>query len=264
MRVFGCVRTWILLMNVICWGSAVIAQEGQYQLFWGDNMQSRYSVVKEGQEQKMSPQIFDAYGKPRAEAGQLIVGSVVQNKNFGASNEPAWAAGPWEVADGFAWTPRVESLNGFDLTSESKLTDQSGFNFTAFERHPAVIRFANGYAVNLFGTRVKDNSVIGPGKEGTYLSSSGDKLVPRLITRLNASRRPIRKGDPIVTTVQAPLMDSTETRAVVPAGAKLLASDVTDQWVAVTVNQAGRTITGWISRQNLALAGAQFEERLLK
>ena len=47
-------------------------------------------------------------------------------------------------------------------------------------------------------------------------------------------------GDRIATIGDAPLMTGSQTLAVLPAGTRLVATDVQNDWVAVTVNRGGR------------------------
>lgn len=58
-------------------------------------------------------------------------------------------------------------------------------------------------------------------------------------------------GDRITTVDESPVMTGNTTHAVLPAGSRLIATDVRDNWVAVTIERGGRSITGWISREHL-------------
>lgn len=254
-RVFG-----LLLPGLAAVASHSSAQEQKYQLFYGDNLQSKYSVTKQDGRQVMSAQIFDQYGKPRSQPGQIMFGRIVTPGASGKSDTDKWTMN----REGFVWTPRVEKIQSVDLASEAKITEQQGFDFEVFRRHEAVIEFKNGYAINLYGARNKDGRIREAGKEGTYLTKTGRKLYPRLIVKKLPGEVAVNAGDAVVTARRAPLMVVRTTLAVIEPGTSLVAKQVEDEWVAVSVQQAGKTVTGWINKQHLTVPGKEFEERILK
>jgi hypothetical protein len=237
------------------------AQEGQFDMFYGEDMQSEYSVTKKEGKQVMSAQVFNADGSPRAEPGRLVAGRIVRMGADSTQQPP----GSFQMnTNGRVWTPRVERLNGFDLSSTANLTDQPDFDWKAFEQHPAVIRFSNGYAVNLFAAKVKNHEILGAGDRGTYRTEDGKPLPARLIARTSSKNATIRPGDKIVVVSSASLMDADQKVADVAVGTTLEARKVQEQWVAVQMRQGSQTITGWLNKEHLAVSGRGFVERIFK
>jgi hypothetical protein len=255
----------------------------------GATLTAGFTVLKENGQQKIVLTIPDSHGKTRS-AGYIPMES--RNVNFGKSHIPRYQT---VLMDTNVWTPRLETLNSLDLASEKKVIEQPGFDFEEFTNHPAVIKFGNGYAVNLFGAIAhapepiaaaqegdvaaplaspqeltllvnyvpRRLQIVGLGK-GAYLSSSGKKLLPRLVTRVDVTKVSIRPGDRVRTVGEAALMDADKTRTMVPAHTELVATDVRDPWVGVSVEQDRAIITGWIERRYLTVPGKEFEERILK
>lgn len=67
-----------------------------------------------------------------------------------------------------------------------------------------------------------------------------------------ASEAPIRTGHKVVTTAEAAVQVGARTLATVPPNTELLVTAVKDQWVAVTIQQDGEHVSGWVDRKHLA------------
>jgi len=67
-----------------------------------------------------------------------------------------------------------------------------------------------------------------------------------------AGEEPIRPGDKVVTTTEAAVKVGTRTLATVPSHTELTAKAVRGDWVAVTIQQDGKDISGWVHIQQLA------------
>ncbi len=75
---------------------------------------------------------------------------------------------------------------------------------------------------------------------------------------------PIKAGDRVVTTEQAPVKAVQDTVATVDAGTELVVTDVKQDWVGVTVEQQGKKIAGWVMLKHLIRAGANQAPELFK
>ena len=217
--------------------------------------QSAYGMIKENGEQKVSTTLFDAYGNPLPGAGRFAITGLVTPNGSGPRAS---------IADGRVWTTRVESIEGIDLSTPGKITDNPRFSLDSFRKHPAVMEFGNGFAVNLFGAINQQNRIISGGKEGTYLNAAKKPLPARLISKAKPGTTPVAVGDKIVALRQSKIMSEYEIRGVVEAGTQLTAKDVRGNWILVSTAIDGATVTGWIRRSDTLRAGVAIEERILR
>jgi hypothetical protein len=151
----------------------------QHPKVTGDDFISIYSVKKTGNRLEISPEIPDSLGRPHKK------GVISRVSTLAASGVGKTDAVTETKLDGLVWTPRVESVKGMDLSSESKLTESPEFNFESFKEHESVIAFANGYGVNLFGVLIKKGAIVLPNTSQSYTTEDGRKLFGRLISEKN-------------------------------------------------------------------------------
>ena len=90
-----------------------------------------------------------------------------------------------------------------------------------------------------------------------WLFGAGYLLIGVVISAevAEASEAPIRPGDKVVTTAEAAVKVGARTLATVPSNTELIAKAVKDHWVAVTVEQDGGGVTGWVHRKYLSSHG---------
>lgn len=120
-----------------------------------------------------SPEIPGPDGKP------LTKGALMQIRTLAISGELLTST----VLSGVVWTPRATVIGKLDLTGSDKITTSSDFSFDTFKSFPAVIPFANGYAVNLFGQKLGEDGLVDTNErpKGNYVTDDGKPLVGRLI-----------------------------------------------------------------------------------
>jgi hypothetical protein len=84
---------------------------------------------------------------------------------------------------GLVWTPRAGAIGQLDLTGSCSITTSPEFTFEAFKDSPAVIPFANGYAVNLFGQKLDEQGLVDvhTDHKNNYVSDDGRPLYGRLV-----------------------------------------------------------------------------------
>ncbi len=239
----------------------VFAQDSQYNMFYGENMQSEYSVTKkEDGQQVMGAQVFNPNGTPRAQPGRLVAGQVVR---MGSDTTRLPSRGFQMNTDGRVWTPRIKDFGGFDLSSQANLTDQPGFDLNAFEKHPAVIRFANGYAINLFAAKVKSHKILSSGDRGTYRTDDGKPLHARLIARSGKDNVVIQPGDKVIVVSSASLMVAKKKLTDASVGTEFEAIRVQGPWVGVKIEHGAEMVYGWVNKEHLAVPGREFVETIL-
>lgn len=222
-----------------------------------DDFRGVYSVSKQKGVQVPSTVIYDPYGKPRRDSGRLAhTGRLMKTPDGNLSVADS------HLTNGRVWTPRVEEFLGLDLSKDSKIVDQPGFSNELLEKHPAIIEIVNGYAVNLYGATVRHNQVVDSGGEETYLTKAGKRLFGRLIVKEDQTK--IVAGNKVVTTRRTALMEGTKVLATVERDIPLVADEVRDIWVGVTLHKDDRKLRGWILTRDLTRSAGQFEEIILK
>jgi len=119
-------------------------------------------------------------GIPAPDGTIAAMGVLIQMRNMDPMTGKQFA---YISLSGLVWTPRVTAIGNLDLTGSSNITTRPGFDFEAFKRSPAVIPFANGYAVNLFGQSVKENGIVdgNASPKGNYATSDGKPLFGHLV-----------------------------------------------------------------------------------
>jgi hypothetical protein len=252
----------VTTIALVLLGAAARGQEGKYRAAWGTDLQSRYSVSKDDiGNQLMSPRLFDPHGDPRSEPGRIVAYSVVKPDPDGTA--PIGQTPQTINTDGKVWTPRAETIGELDLSQPGRISDQASSDLVAFGRHPAVVTFDNGFAVNLYGAKCQDDKIVGAGTEGTYLTDNGRALPARLLRPLRTPGTQVHPGDTIVTVSKCQLMDGRRVVGAVKPYAMFRATAVNGKWVKVSVHRKEGTVKGWINVENLAGQEARWEEVVL-
>jgi len=146
-------------------------QQPQYRIF-GQGM-SVFSLSRKDDGFVASSEI------PKADGKTSTKGALIQLRTLSVSGEPVTST----VLSGVVWTPRVTVIGNLDLTGSGKVTTSPDFTFDAFKNSSAVVPFANGYAVNLFGQKLGEDGFLDTNErpKGNYVTDDGKPLVGRLI-----------------------------------------------------------------------------------
>jgi tetratricopeptide (TPR) repeat protein len=227
------------------------ARAQQYNLFYGDNMKSRYSITKDNGLRQLSPTIFDRYGKARREPGQLMIGRL--------HNPQSGQTGTAQTnTNGYVWTPRALHIDDMDMSESGKISHLPDFNLESFVKHPAVIEFTNGYAVNLYGAEVANYEIISPGKEGTYLTNTDRPLPARLISVAIKPSLPLVVGERVVAVESCEIRSGNDVLGTITPGTSLPVLETQQPWIRTVVRQSEKDVTGWVASGNLR----RIEERV--
>lgn len=110
---------------------------------------------------------------PKEEAtGEILLETILR---------PGEAKGTLRVVqNGYVWTAPVSKIGALDLTNAEPLSTQEGFSLEDLRKDPAVIPFKNGYAVNLWGAKVRDGYICAHIPKQAYKTASGQVLLGRL------------------------------------------------------------------------------------
>ncbi len=114
--------------------------------------------------------------------GKIATGGAIwQERNQDVTTGRMLSASP--AISGVIWTPRTTVIGKLDLTGPGDITSSPNFDFDAFKNAPGVIPFANGYAVNLFGQKLKEQGLVDPDARprGNYVTDDGKPLYGRLV-----------------------------------------------------------------------------------
>lgn len=256
---------FLIVVGLLFSGSSSNAQNLRDGVPPVGDLDSIYSAYSEDGWVKLSAKIYDAYGKPRAEAGRLVLTREVRTNPDGPT--PLGGGAMTTNTNGLVWTPRVETIDGINLDTDSKIIDDPRFDIESFHDHAAVIPLFDGvYAINLYGARVLNEKIVGLGREGHYLSSSEKKLHARVLTREKPGPEPnaIEPGYHVCTKVRTAVKAGTVVLMGLSENTHFIAKSVKGDWVAIVREKDGREVRGWIHKKDLKLIGGKLTETLLR